>query len=87
MDRLLRKYPFCRAFIDDIVIFSDSAKEHLEHLRVIFGLFVEMNIALSPKKAYVGYPSVDLLSFRVNSLGLSITDERLKAFSKLAFPR
>ena len=46
-----------------------------------------MNIALSPKKAYVRYPSVDLLSFRVDGLGLSTTDERLEAFSKLAFPR
>jgi hypothetical protein len=87
MDRLLDKHSsYCRAFIDDIVIFSDSEEDHLRHLRTIFDLFCRKNIAISPTKSYLGYPDVELLGFRVNGLGLSTTKERVAAFRNLAFP-
>jgi hypothetical protein len=87
MDRLLASHSgYCRAFIDDIVIYSDTADDHLRHLRTIFALFRKKNIAISPTKSYLGYPNVELLGFRVDSLGLTNTAQRLEAFKKLAFP-
>lgn len=87
MDRLLQgRAHFCRAFIDDIVIFSDTAEDHLRHLRDIFRLFTSKNIAISPAKSYIGYPNVELLGFRVDNLGLTTTAHRVAAFKNLAFP-
>ena len=87
MDRLLDKHShYCKAFIDDIVIFSDNAEQHEQHLKTIFRLFLSKNIAISPAKSYVAYPDVELLGFRVNSLGLTTTKERVAAFRNLAFP-
>ena len=87
MDKLLRPHQmFARAFIDDIVIFSESFEEHQRHLREIFGLFVSKNIAISPTKSFIGYPSVDLLGFRVNGFGYSTTAQKVHAFQALAFP-
>lgn len=83
MDRLLREYKdYCRAFIDDVVIFSDNLKDHIQHLRIIFTLFRSKNIAILPTKSYVAY----LLRFHVDGLGLTNPASRIKAFHDLAFP-
>jgi hypothetical protein len=88
MDRLLWKHAaYCRAFIDDVVIYSDTLEDHIHHLRTIFKLFRSKNIAISPTKSYIGYPNVQLLGFRVDGLGLSTTADRVAAFKNLAFPR
>lgn len=87
MDRLLSGHSeYCRAFIDDIVIYSETREEHERHLRRIFELFLSKNIAISPSKSFVGYPNVELLGFRVDGLGLSTTADRVKAFKILEFP-
>lgn len=88
MDRLLRPHQtFCRAFIDDIVIFSETEDEHLRHLETLFQLFQGKNLTISPTKSWIGYPSAQLLGFRVDALGLTTTEERMAAFAKLEFPR
>ena len=88
MDQLLKPHQDCAyAFIDDIVIYSDNAKEHLKHLNRLFKLFCDRNIAISPIKSYIGYPNVELLGFRVDGLGLTTTAQRVEAFRNLSFPR
>ncbi|EAQ86812.1 hypothetical protein CHGG_08065 [Chaetomium globosum CBS 148.51] len=88
MDQLLNPHAeYARAFIDDIVIFSNDAEDHLKHLERIFRLFHDKNVAIAPTKSFIGYPSVELLGFRVNSLGLTTTAQRVEAFRNLAFPK
>lgn len=87
IDGILREFrAFARAYVDDIVVFSKTLEEHLEHLRSIFQLFQKMNIALKPSKTYLGYPTVALLGQKVESLGLTTAEEKLEAISKLRFP-
>lgn len=87
IDRILRLYrAFARAYVDDIIVFSKTAEEHAEHLRKIFDVLSANNISINPKKAFIGYPSVNLLGQRVNSLGLSTDEEKLKAIATLSFP-
>ena len=87
MDRILREFQgFSRAFIDDIVIFSESVDEHLSHLRAIFSLFNSMNITLKATKSFLGYPSVTLLGQKVDGLGLTTSAEKLEAISSIKFP-
>ena len=88
IDRVLRPLrEFARAYVDDVVIASKTLPEHIEHLHRVFQLFVEKRISVKPSKSYVGYPSVNLLGQRVDSLGLSTAKEKLAAISKLRFPR
>lgn len=86
MDKLLKPYDFCRAFIDDIVIYSDTIEEHEAHLREIFELFRSKNITISPNKSFLGYPSVELLGFMVDAFGLTTSQERMDALKNLAMP-
>jgi len=88
IDRLLRPFrTFARAYVDDIVIYSKTLKEHLRHLSAIFSLFVKRGISIKPSKAFLGYPTVQLLGQKVSSLGLATDEEKLKAIACLTFPR
>ena len=86
-DKLLRPHKdFAKAYIDNIVIYSKTLQDHLNHLRTIFQLYRERKISLSPTKSFLGYPSVILLGQRVDSLGLTTSEEKLAAISALSFP-
>ena len=88
IDRILRPFRhFCRAYVDDIVIFSSSLEEHIKHLTLVFQALSEMNIHLAPAKAFLGYPTVSLLGQRVNALGLATAEEKLWAIRALEFPK
>jgi hypothetical protein len=87
IDIILRPFPFAKAFVDDVTIFSDTLTDHLYHLQQVFGAFVRLNISIKPTKAFLGYPSIPLLSQRVDSFSLSTTDKKLAAIGKLQFPK
>ena len=86
-DTLLRSLrAFVRAFVDDIIIFSQSLAEHVDHLRQLFQLLREKRASLSPTKSFLGFPSVILLGQRVDSLGMSTSEDKVKAITALRFP-
>ncbi|KAI0992618.1 hypothetical protein K3495_g15567, partial [Podosphaera aphanis] len=88
IDTILREErKFARAYIDDIVIFSKTFRDHALHLRAVFSKLEKHFIHLSPKKCFINYPSVDLLGQRVDALGLSSDKEKLAAIANLQFPR
>ncbi len=87
IDRTLKTYnDHCRAFIDDVVIFSDTFNDHIEYLEDIFSLFREKNININPEKSYIGYPIVELLRYYIDALGIYSTEDRTQDFRKLEFP-
>ena len=87
IDKILREVrDFARAYVDNMVVGSKSLDEHLDHLRRVFELFKKYNIAISPEKAFLGYPNIKLLSRRVNSIGLLTTKEILAAIAKIEYP-
>lgn len=88
IDTILRPCrAFARAYVDDIVIFLRSLDEHLTHLRQVLKTLNSYNISLKPSKAYIGYPSVQLLGQRVDALGLTTAKEKLEAITALEFPK
>ena len=88
IDQILRPFQtFARAYVDDIVIFSKSFEEHLEHLDQVFKTLSNYNICLAPEKSFLGYPSVALLGQRVDAFGLATSADKLAAIAQLAFPK
>lgn len=85
MDGIFREYPYAKAYIDDVIVFSDSLDDHLRHLSTIFALFDEWNITLKASKTYFGYFNISLLSQKVNSFELFTISEKLKVISELSF--
>ena len=86
INNILRDYKkFCRAYIDDIIIFSKILNEHQKHLNAIFNLFNRLYIKNFFIKSFLEYFSVQLLKLKVNAFELSTSIEKLKAISKLKF--
>ena len=46
----------------------------------------ENNISVKPTKAFLAYPTVQLLGQKITSLDLSTSEEKLREISKLKFP-
>ena len=85
-DTMLRPLrAFARVFVDDIIIFSHTLEEHVQHLGQLFTLLRSKNVSLAPTKSYLGYPSVLLLGQRVDSLGITTAEEKIRAITALKF--
>ena len=41
---------YCVIYLDDVIIFSHTEEEHLEHLHLVFERFQEFNLKLKPSK-------------------------------------
>ena len=56
MNEFLRLYRhFAKCYIDNIIIFFRSAKEHFQYLKTIFAFFARFKIILKSKKSYLNY--------------------------------
>src|SRR5204862_4751051 len=62
MNMILHSHKFfvC-CYIDDIVIFSKTLEDHLQHLNMIFNLFNKLEITLKEIKTHLDYLSIILL--------------------------
>lgn len=77
---------FCLVYIDDIVVYSRSYEEHIQHLDRVLGACEDAGLTLSPVKCHLFYPSVLLLGHKVSRLGLSTHEEKVKAILDLQRP-
>ena len=88
IDRVLRKHrQFARAYVNDIVIYSKTLKDHMIHLRKIFDVLLQNNISINSSKIFFGFSSVNLLKQHVTSFELSTNEQKLRAIANLTFSR
>ena len=78
---------FTLVYIDDIVVFSKSWDEHLNHLDLVLGAIAKAGVTLSPSKCFIGYSSILLLGQKVSRLGLSTHREKVQAILDLERPK
>lgn len=77
---------FCLVYIDDIVVYSKSYEDHIEHLDKVLEAIEKAGITLSPSKCHLFYPSILLLGHKVSRLGLSTHREKVSAIMDLERP-
>src|SRR6202453_4088320 len=78
---------FVLVYINDIVIFSKSFDEHLDHLDQVFKAVAETGITLATTKCHFAYQSLLLLGQKVSRLGLSTHMEKVSAILNLDEPK
>lgn len=88
IDRILSRFrwDFALAYIDDIVIFSRSFEEHIEHISLVLSALQTVNMTLDHRKCHFGYDSVKLLGHRISRFGLSTLEEKVVAITSLPYP-
>lgn len=58
------------AYMDDVIIFSRTFREHLSDLELVFQRFDKANISLKASKCVFGHEKVDFLGFELSELGI-----------------
>jgi hypothetical protein len=81
------KGKFMVIYLDDIIIFSTSDDEHLQHLKQTFEKWRRYGISLNPKKYLFSREEGKLLGYIVSLEGINIDPKRVKAIQKIYIPR
>jgi hypothetical protein len=61
---------FIVIYLDDILVFSSSWEEHMQHVRTVLALLRQHQLQVKEKKSYFSQRSVQYLGFIVDSTGV-----------------
>ncbi|KAL5558179.1 hypothetical protein UlMin_034390 [Ulmus minor] len=88
MNRIFREYldKFVIVFIDDILIYSKSQKEHEQHLRVVLQTLKQHQLYAKFSKCEFWLSSVQFLGHVVSKDGISVDASKIEAVSKWPAP-
>ncbi|KAL7297542.1 hypothetical protein TKK_0009902 [Trichogramma kaykai] len=89
MDKILMKYlyKFCFVYMDDIVIFSKSLQEHLQHIKLIFEELKQFNLKMQLDKSEFLRKEVPFLGHIITSDGIKPNPEKIKAIVEYPIPK
>lgn len=89
MDNILKEYlhKFCFVYMDDVVIFSKSLQEHMEHLNLIFLKLRQFNLKVQLDKSEFLRKEVAFLGHVITSEGIKPNPTKLEAIKKYPIPK
>jgi hypothetical protein len=68
---------FCIVYLDDILIYSNSRKEHMQHLRKVLARLCKFRLYTSRKKCDFFVTEVEFLGYIVSTAGVSMDARRV----------
>ena len=71
IDRIFSKYSFILVYIDDILVFSKTFHEHINHLELVFEELINNGLVVSRKK-------IKLFKNQIKFLGLELENGQVK---------
>ena len=77
---------FASAYMDDVLIFSRTYEEYLQHLRTIFQSFSAHSYHLRLPKCEFIQEEVEFLGHRITKRGVEIMFDKIAAVQKWSFP-
>ena len=88
LDLILAGYRWqsCIVYIDDVIVFSQSFEEHLEHVRDIFKALSAAGVTLKPSKCHLFAQTVDYLGHKVSPGRLEVAIKNTEPLKKCLYP-
>src|ERR1051325_10896018 len=88
MNHILMEYldEFVVVYIDDILIYSKTFEEHLEHLEKIFEKLKEANLMIKLKKCKFGEQNIEFLGHIIGRDGIKPDPEKIEKIKNLKIP-
>ncbi|KAI9999614.1 hypothetical protein NQD34_018344 [Periophthalmus magnuspinnatus] len=87
VDEVLRgAEDYAAAYIDDIVIFSQSWEEHLRHLSDVFRRIQEAGLVINAQKCHIAKPEVQYLGYVIGAGGIHPQVSKVEAISATPLP-
>ena len=88
MEVVLREcYAFSAPYIDDIIVYSNSGREHVEHLRLVVKALSEHGMTLKERKCEFGKEKVEYLGHVIGGGELAVPAHRAAAMASYIRPR
>ncbi|UYV66573.1 hypothetical protein LAZ67_4002149, partial [Cordylochernes scorpioides] len=86
INEVLQGLDFAYAYIDDVLIASDSEYQHVSHLQQLFGRLRDYGLTINETKCTFGQPSVKFLGFIITNAGISPDPQRVQAIKDIPIP-
>jgi site-specific DNA-cytosine methylase len=77
---------FASAFVDDVIVWSETAEEHVSHVRQVLCALEQQGLKAHPDKSIFMAEGVEYLGHVVSPAGLSPHAARVAAFKQLRLP-
>ena len=89
MNEIFRLYlgKFVLVFFDDILIYSKSEEEHLEHLRMVLTILAKQGLYANKKKCSFGQKQVEYLGHVISEAGVATEDSKTEAMKLWPTPK
>ncbi|GFS65496.1 hypothetical protein TNCV_2468892 [Trichonephila clavipes] len=79
MHEVLRGFPFCFVYLDDILCYSENAEEHRSHLRTIFQRLSSSGLKLNISKCVFGVTELIFLGHLITPVGIKPLPDKVQA--------
>lgn len=79
------KYELAMVYIDDVVVFSRTIEDHVEHLRNVLERMRNAGLTIHPGKVQLAAPKINLLRFVVDNDTLHPNEDTLRVLKE--YPR
>jgi transposase InsO family protein len=86
MSLILGDLPFVAVYVDDIVVYSDTAEEHRVHVQTVIDRLTQANLIINPEKCNFFCTEVVLLGFIIDEHGRRIVPEKVANIQSWAPP-
>lgn len=86
MNKVLGDLEFVVVFIDDVCIASSNAKEHEQHVRIVFERLQKYGLVINVAKSRFAQSEVEFLGYLVSEHGISPLPSKVQAVSNYKLP-
>ena len=86
---MLREYldRFCMAYLDDILIFSDTEEEHREHVTKVLEALRKSDLRIKPEKCRFHVQRVEYLGYVITPEGLQMDPAKIRDVKEWRIPK
>lgn len=77
---------FVQLYLDDVLLYSRTAEEHLQHIRLVLERFRQHKLYVNPSKSSFNQKEVEFLGMRVSSEGILPSKSKVKAIQEWPRP-
>ncbi|CAF4129264.1 unnamed protein product, partial [Rotaria magnacalcarata] len=78
---------FSLVYIDDIIVYSKSFSDHLNHVKSVLSALQASNLILNPPKCALAVQEIDYLGHTINISGIKPTQDKIAAILQIPEPR
>jgi hypothetical protein len=78
---------FCMTYLDDILIYSQTLEEHIQHVRQILGLPQQAGLQVKPQKYRFHITTIEYLRILVTPKGLKMDTGKGSVVEKWPVPQ